>query len=220
MSKYYNRNLAIQAQQLEEQSDRRISKDIGYIVALSYNGQDQCEISKEMTAMCKEWLFKWRPSLCYVYQNELYMYFSPREELEHEFFGSHQKICSFYSSEASQYFSKYSAYNISCKIIEIDCRLTAYTYLFVITSRNYMKTIERLTNKKLKYQTLEQMTLKEIISQAASFGIKLAEISDKQKYGTFMRIDFKAKECTMKELDGNLDFNKYEQQLEFLIPQE
>lgn len=167
---------------LEKQSDKKILPDNYYTVHIHVEEGNNEDIIKS----CKFFLKKTEAFLGYVHGDcDIYLIFSCLQDGGNHFLdGSHQNICSYFSSVVSRNYDC----NVISKIIEFECKTTILLYFSYLIFKNLSKYVSDKSSNTLKEKDIEFLTLSEIENALSKFSLKFNEIPQSEKYGTFYKL--------------------------------
>lgn len=182
----------------EKLSDKFVNKASYYIVRLLINNYKD---TSDLVDMFVQKTYGDDVLLAvYSYKSELYLLFSPLENSEHYLDGSHQMLCSFYSS----LISKTKGVDVKCSIIEINSKTEIIIYFQSKVYENIKRTLVELSG--LKKKDVENKTLEENISYLKSKKVFWDAIPPHQRFGRF----YKSKNGKLTTWSEFIDMNNVE----------
>ena len=196
----------------EINSDKKIEKCFYYIIHLYI--QNITKESKPLTEIIKFFLNE-RPNhvpiIGYLYNKDIYLLFSSVEEnKEHYKNGSHQAICSEYTSLLSV---EYGCM-INCSIIEFENRIQIITYFQCKIHENTKQTIIKLSKNTITKKDIQSFTLQELIKILKDkCKIEWDTISLSKKFGTF----YKYEKDKLKLLSESIDIRNIDKYQKFFF---
>ena len=194
----------------ETSSDRKIPSNMYYIISVSLEEGKVCS-SLIKKLIRQNYGGDETPLICYAYSNVVYLLFSSLEnpESEHYLGGSHQKLCSYFSSMISREKST----NVVCSIIELDSRTKILVYFQTKVYENTKKAVERLLKGKVGKKELELLSITESLELLKTNSINWSSIPSIERFGTFYKYvegeGGKGKLSTLSELFDVRDMGKY-----------
>jgi len=192
----------------ETSSDRKIPFNMYYIVCISLENSAECPgLVKKLIRQNFEG--DGYPLAGYTYSNDVYLIFSSLEspENEHYLSGSHQKLCSYFSSTIS----RTKNMDVTCSIVELDSRTKVLVYFQTKIYENAKKTISGLLNN-LSHKELETLSMFELLELLKKRSIDWSAVAPIERFGTFykyVKMDGKEKLSTLSELFDVRNLEKY-----------
>lgn len=191
MSISYIKKIQNDIDDIERESDKFISPDKYYVIYLRFPVRDCENLSLESTKKLGKIFLNHNPHhqplANYVFKDELYLIFSPMDDLSKELYlnGSYQKINSRYVS----YFSKYlQCENVGCTIIEFTSQIQIVTYFTLRIYVNSRRFILGLLNDKLSEEDISSRTLSELTDELKNYNQDWETIPNEQKFGIFLKL--------------------------------
>jgi tRNA(His) 5'-end guanylyltransferase len=197
----------------EEMSDKKIPLSSYYLVIINIfqdnisSNSNLSEVQKDTYIQNGKELLKQTkkdqinlPIIAYIYSNQIYILYSCLENGSHNFNGSQQQICSYFTSIFTL---KYKCF-VSTKIVEFDSKIKISAYFKYRMFENTKETIRKLSKGTITEKNIKNLTLDELIQILKNtYHINWSEIKDCEKYGIFYK--YENKKFVSKS--GIIDFN-------------
>lgn len=193
----------------ETSSDRKIPFNMYYIMCISLENSTECPgLVKKLIR--QNFDGDSYPLAGYNYSNDIYLIFSSLESSENEHYlsGSHQKLCSYFSSTIS----RAKDTNVTCSIVELDSRTKVLVYFQTKIYENAKKTISRLLKGAITKKELETLSMFELLELLKKESVDWSSVPSIEKFGTFYKYvetDGKGKLSTLSELFDVRNLEKY-----------
>lgn len=194
---------------IEEESDRKISHDVYYIVWIKTQQPELAKIVKKLIKKLikKEYETDGFPLLIYSYGTDMCILFSSLETGEHFMKGSHQKICSYFASIVSRLIDSL----VICSIVEFDSRPKILIYFQTKIYENAQKSVLDMSEGKLTHKNIQIGTLYEAVELLKQHSIFWEKLIPHKRFGTLYKYQNtdKKKLITLSELIDVRFMEKY-----------
>jgi hypothetical protein len=191
---------------LEQRSSRVIdASTIGYFIVVHYEGVRLH--SRTLTALAKYLTVTKRPQFTYLYYNMIYLYFEPRLSDHHEI--DCFDLVSGLASEASLYIcthrnddsgdagskaggegQPFEGFVVRCRVVQVDSRTTACTYLIDAFNTIVKTVIKDYTSRSaapVTQEDLDTLSTSEIHEKMELIGRPWSGVSKSAKSGLLIR---------------------------------
>lgn len=194
---------------LEKQSDRTIKNEKYYIIFLRF-----AEGTEGLVNIAKDLLRDKtnQPFVIYLYDNEIMLLFSCRENQEHFLHGSYQALISYYTLLGY----KKSGTDLNVKIIEMDTRTQIYTYISWKIYTNSLSTIAKLSNI-LTTKDVNNKTQQELLDTLKTEDIIWHDVPKHDKYGTLYKLQTKKNKLVILSLSDAFNVKDEQKYKEFIF---
>lgn len=201
MSVSYIKKLQNEITLYEVSSDRKIPNDSYYVVVVTIDGLSGKK-TEVLTKYAEELLTVVEgssPTVTYVYPPHIYyLYSSVDEKNEHVHEGSHQQVCSEFSSIASIVTGVPSV----TQIVELETKSQVMAYFCLKNFENTRNSIVVLSKEKVTRKDVSQYTIGESIDMFnQKTGSNWDKISSGLRYGVFIKGRDGARKYTSIALD-------------------
>lgn len=214
MSVSYIKKLQNEIVLYEDESDRKVPNESYYVLVVAVEGMTGKKIDT-LIKYAEEVLTVVEgssPTLIYVYPPYVYyLYSSVDDKSEHVHGGSHQAICSEFSSIMSIISGGVPS---STQLIELETKSKVMAYFCFKNFEHTRNSIVALSKEKVTRKDVAQYTLSESIELFdKKSGSNWDKISPKERFGVFI----KGKESSRKYSSNSLDFKDIDALMSFLF---
>jgi len=195
---------------LEERSDKKVSPDSYYVVEILFMDIQPSE--EKMSKWAKEIIKEDQPLFVYVRRKEMFVFYPPCEK-GHLLKGSHQRICSNYSSIYTAKLSKEDLPSQTlCCLTELNNQHSVFGYLLWKNIETQFQRLSGLLD--LPMVKIYQMTLQEAFDKA---GKKWENSSKFEKYGTVYKLREKKGKTVLSSFSKSIDSRRCDHYLSYLF---
>lgn len=169
----------------EENSDRKVPSEKYYVLVVSLDASTPKQTIEECATTLVAVNSTVTPSITYIYGSTIYyLYSAVDEKREHLLGGSHQRLCSEFSSVASLI----SSCLTTTHIVELETRSRVIAYFCLKSFENVRHSLVSLSKGKVSKKDVAQYTLQECIDMFdKKSGLIWGTLSARDRYGLFIR---------------------------------
>jgi hypothetical protein len=218
----YVKRLCSEVKSYEESSDHHVDQEKFYILYLTIDKELDNEVLDDIVKRLLTFEPN-RPMSCYRYTSDIYLIFDCKEKPEiHYQNGSHQLLCSEYSSMVTQWIDEIIEDSVLTivKLIEFEVKIQLFAYLSWKMFNNSRTSISRIAESNVSKKEVVQLTMSELIERLGKKGIKWEKIPMKERIGGIYSVTSTNRGEKISCTEEMLDFQEVERQLIILFPED